>query len=148
MASAALKYGKDIAVYEGGIGKVYTLIEKRDLLAQDLRKRLETPRGTLLYFISPEDPKYADYEEYGYDLTLLVEQKFTPGRILATEVEVKNEMEKDDRVSQAIVTVDKSILTTSILHIEIMIIPISQFGGPFKMIMEVQEAAISLFEVE
>lgn len=144
----ALGYGQDIAVYEGGIGKVHRIISKRDLLAQDLRKRLETPRGTMLYFISLADPKYSDYEEYGYDLTLLLEQKFSPGRILATSIEVKNEMEKDDRVNQAIVNIDDSILRTSILKIEIMIIPISQFGGPFKMIMEVENAAISLFEVD
>jgi len=144
----ALGYGQDIAVYEGGIGKVHRIISKRELLAQDLRKRLETPRGTLTYFISPDDPKYSTYEEYGYDLTLLLEQKFSPGRILATQIELKNEMEKDDRVNQAIVNIDDSILRTSILHIEITIIPISQFGGPFNMILEVQDAAISLFEVD
>lgn len=141
-------YGQDIAVYEGGIGKVHRIIKDRELLAQDLRKRLETPRGTLLYFISPNDPKYSDYEEYGYDITLLVEQKFTRARVLATQIEIKNELEKDDRVSEAIVTVDDSILLTkSILRIEAEIRPNSQLGI-FTMIMEVKDAAISLFEVD
>lgn len=140
-------YGQDISVYEGGIGKFHRIIKGRELLAQDLRKRLETPRGTMLYFISKDDPKYPEYEEYGYDITLLLEQKFTPGRILAMQVEIKNELEKDDRVSQAIVTVDGSkLLRQSILTITINIIPNSQLGT-FTMILEVADAAIQLFEV-
>ena len=101
----------------------------------------------MLYFISKDDPKYPEYEEYGYDITLLLEQKFTPGRILAMQVEIKNELEKDDRVSQAIVTVDGSkLLRQSILTITINIIPNSQLGT-FTMILEVADAAIQLFEV-
>lgn len=138
-------YGQDIAVYEDGIGQIHKIISGRTLLAQDLRKRLETVRGSMLYFISVDDPKYSDYEEYGYDLTLLVEQKFTPGRVLAAQIEIKNELEKDDRVSEAIVSVTHS-LQTSILKIVIQVIPKSQLGT-FTMILEVGDAGIQLFEV-
>ena len=127
--------GTDISVYrqgEAGIGRVLRLVSEQDLLIEALLKRLETPKGWLARFVSPTRSDYADYQEYGHDISDLLNKRYTPAKVLAEETEIKIQMESDDRVQEARVNVAISI-TANILRIDIRIIP--KRGGPFRLVL-------------
>lgn len=130
-----MTFWTDISVYPNGIGRSFMLISDRVELAQALLKRLETPSGWLARFMDPNSAAYADYQNYGYDISNLLNQKFTPAKVLAMETGIKIECEKDSRVFSTDVLVNVTI-TQSVLTIQITVTPKDpRYGGPFKFII-------------
>jgi len=122
-------YGTDKSVYRnGGIGKRIILINYRENLLEAIQKRLTTPRGWLA--------KFGGDPDYGYDVSSLLHAKFTPARILAEEVQIKVECEKDDRIRSAEVSITQATRgDIEILRITIEVTP--KGSGPFKAVAEI-----------
>lgn len=140
---AALDTGTDFACYPtqeqiknaakpellpGGVGRVFRLVSGQENLLQALMRRLETPRGALAAFGGDPD--------YGRDISDLLNQGFSPARLAAAETDIGVELEKDDRVFRADVSVTLPTATSK-LTIEIRVIPKQM--GPFKAILAAGE---------
>jgi len=138
-------YGTDISTYPG-VGRKLLLVSERDNLAQALTRRLETPWGWLARFKDPTAPDYERWAEYGYDCRFLLEAKFTPAQTLAFQTEIKVELEKDDRITR--VDVDLSPPTPSDARMTVVIRVLPKSGGPFKMIIDVTAAGITLAQIQ
>lgn len=91
-------HGTDIKVLPDLAEDDAELATGLDCLGQDLALRLDTPRGSLI-----SDP------DYGLDLRSYLNSAQTPRQILEIIVNVKNELEKDDRVDACDVQASYSI---------------------------------------
>lgn len=105
------------------------------VLAQALARRLDCPRGAL-----PDDP------DYGIDLRGHCNRGVTTAEIRALAGQVRSELEKDDRVDRALVTVTPSP-TGSSLRIEAAITPVDHRLGGFALTLAVTDAGLLLEEL-
>lgn len=104
-------------------------------LAQALARRLDCPRGAL-----PDDP------DYGIDLRGYCNRGVTAAEIRALAGQVRAELEKDDRVDQAAVTVTP-FPTGSSLRIEAAITPVDHRLGGFALTLAVTSAELLIEEL-
>lgn len=104
-------------------------------LAQALVRRLDCPRGAL-----PDDP------DYGIDLRSYCNRGMTTADVRALAGTIRVELEKDDRVDLASVTVTPSPTATE-LSVRISITPIDARIGGFTMTLAVDTTTIMLEEM-
>lgn len=104
-------------------------------LAQALVRRLDCPRGAL-----PDDP------DYGIDLKSFCNRGLTADAIRALAGQVRAELEKDDRVDRASVTLRPSS-TGSELRVEVVVTPIDARLGRFALTLAVTSAEMLVEEI-
>lgn len=98
------------------------------VVAQAIYRRLSTPRATLW-----RDPNY------GLDLREYLSKAQTPAQIAAIPGQVRLEIQKDERVSSAVVTVREISLLSLVIDISV-----TTGQGPFKMTLTATQAAVAL----
>ena len=103
----------------------------RTMLAQALVRRIITPRGTLI-----------GDEEYGTDITEMVNDDMSAGDIAALNSAVEAEWQKDERVLDASVT---SVLSRQ--GILTIVGVITDQKGPFSLTLAVSQLTIDLLAV-
>lgn len=99
------------------------------LLGLAMRRRLDTPRGAL-----PEDP------DYGLDLKSFLNRGTPAQSIRELAGRIRAEVQKDDRVERASVTVTPNS-TGSTLTVAVRITPRSTVG-PFELVLAVTSAQV------
>jgi hypothetical protein len=126
------KLGTDIdGIFD--TGTMLTLASGLKNLGNALCRRLITPRGALFY-----DP------EYGYDVRSFLNKGFTPDQLAAVQDQIAAEVEKDDRIQDATVTVVTDI---SAMSMQITIVAeISE--GPYAFIISVDRVTARLLSAQ
>ncbi len=104
-------------------------------LAEALMRRLDTPRGALV-----GDPNY------GYDLRAALNRGVTEQDVRAIAANVRAEIEKDDRVDFAAVTVTPSA-DGSTLRVQLVITPVDPSIGGFTLTLAVTSAELLIEEL-
>lgn len=104
-------------------------------LAQALARRLDCPRGAL-----PDDP------DYGFDLKSYCNRGLTTDAIRALAGQVRAEVEKDDRVDRASVTVTPTP-TGSELRVELAVTPVDARLGRFDLTLALTSAEVLIEEI-
>lgn len=100
-----------------------TLTDDQAILVQALVLRLSTARGT-----------YWDDPEYGLDLTVYANEGLTEDRLATIGLEIKAEVEKDERVSSAEVDlISTSNASGVVLEAAIRVTPTGEEDIEFKL---------------
>lgn len=131
---APFGYGADISC-ASDIAADMAEVSGRLVLAQALIRRLDCPRGAL-----PDDAAY------GIDLRSYCNRGVTADEVRALAGQVRNELEKDDRVDRASVVVRPSA-TAQTLAIEIAITAVDPDVEAFTLTLSVSSAAVLLEEL-
>ncbi|KYG11405.1 hypothetical protein BE21_57485 [Sorangium cellulosum] len=109
------------------------LTDERQMLIQAAIMRLSTERGT--YWNDPE---------YGYDITEAVNDAFDSARLLALQTDVKAELEKDERIESAIVTVrTEEGNGGTVVYLDIELYPVGE-DEPLRFTLSVNDLTLEL----
>ncbi len=103
----------------------------RTCLIQAVARRIITPRGTLI-----DDPNY------GFDLTQYVNDDIDGADLIRIQDGVRAECLKDERVSDAEVT-----LTFTAAGVLICKIILEDGDGPFTLVLSVSQASVDVLSV-
>lgn len=112
----------------------------RKLLGQALYRRLITAQGALV-----------DDRDYGLGLAVLVNKATSTASLQELSGRIRQEMEKDDRVDQAIVQLTTSAGETGIgtnLTISIRVFPEDPNVGPFSLVLAVTDGTVLLNAID
>ena len=127
----ATDYGTDISCYPD-LDAAFGMVSGFTLVAQDLSRRLETPRGGLFYD-----------SNYGTDVRAWCNGSGTPAEIGALRAAIENECRKDDRVLDIVATVTFSAPTSS-LAIKLLV---TLKDGTFGLVLAVSSVTLSILQV-
>lgn len=132
--TGALGYGTDIACTDD-LAEPMADVDPTSTtaIAQALLRRLDCPRGRLV-----------DDADYGLDIRGYLNRGTTVAELNALAGAVRNEVEKDDRVSSAIVQVAASL---SSLSVRIRIVPADPNLDEFSLTLAVTSAAVVIQEI-
>lgn len=130
-------YGSDTACVSD-LGLVDTQIsDPVQVIGQRIARRLQTPRGALA--LIGDDP------DFGFDVRQLVNGKYAPADIHAAQTTIQNEVQKDEQVDSAIVSI--SIGAGGLLAIGLQVV---SAVGPFGLTLNVTDLTVDVvfaFEV-
>lgn len=104
-------------------------------LAQALVRRLDCPRGAL-----PDDG------DYGIDLRSYCNRGVTANDLRSLGGQIKNELQKDDRVDTVVVRLAPSSTGTT-MRVEVAVQPVDARIGGFTMTLSASDAAVLLDEI-
>jgi hypothetical protein len=104
-------------------------------LSEAIVRRLDCPRGAL-----PDDA------DYGMDLRGMLNRGTTADEIRSLAGRIRSEIQKDDRIESAAVTVTPSS-TGSSLRVSLVITPVDARLGGFRLVVAVTDAALLLEEM-
>lgn len=131
--TGALGYGTDIS---WGLDVDDPMVdvdpESTEAIAQAVIRRLDCPRGRL-----------ADDADYGLDIVGFLNRGTTPAQVNGLAGAIRNEVEKDDRVVSASVSVTP---TQTALAIKIRIVP-ARTDDAFTLTLALTDAAVVLKEI-
>lgn len=132
--TGALGYGTDISCTDD-LSEPMADVDPRSTtaIAQALIRRLDCPRGRL-----------ADDADYGLDVRGYLNRGTTAAELSGLAGAIRNEVEKDDRVSSAIVQVSAAL---SSLSVRIRIVPADVDTAEFSLTLAVTDAAVLLQEI-
>lgn len=124
--------GRDISVFPD-LGKRFRIVSGRRCLAEDLLKRITTPRGKLHY--APD---------YGIDVRDFLNDAITADKLKTIRAAIVAECAKDERVLSVVasVTFDE---TTRRLTIQLAVATVD---GSFKLIVAADANLVELLRVE
>lgn len=103
-------------------------VSGRELLAQAIARRLQTPRGGLFYD-----------NDYGYDLRALVNAPELPKKTVETNIE--NEVLKDERILDAVVDVRYEGDPADQLFVRLLL---RDGTGPFALVLSVSDVTVEI----
>lgn len=134
--TGALGYGTDI-VWTSDLVEPMSDVDPTSTAAisQALIRRLDCPRGRLV-----------DDADYGLDVRGYLNRGTTTAEINALAGAIRNEVEKDDRVVSATVTVSPSS-TGDAFAVSIRIVPASSERDTFTVTLAVTSSALVLQEI-
>jgi phage baseplate assembly protein W len=115
-------YGYDISTFPD-LDPTFSALSGTSAIAQAILRRLRTPRGTL-----EED------DDFGYDLTDLVNDDYTRENLNRWRREIADECLKDERVSFATVTITKQAGDTLLVSIGLV-----SADGPFDLVISLPD---------
>lgn len=128
----ATNYGSDSYCLTD-IQRISTLVtDPRVVIGQRVARRLQTPRGALALING--DPNF------GYDVRQLVNAKLTPNFKVNAQKSIRDEVEKDQEVLSASVTVASADAGSGVA-ITILIQP---SDGPFSLVMNVRDLTVEV----
>jgi len=127
----ATDLGTDIGCYPD-LDASFATVTAFILLGQDLARRLETARGGLFYD-----------SQYGLDLREMVNDTATLANARKRQTQIKGEVEKDERVQRATVTVTY-LLNSSSATVKLVV---ETAAGPFTYILNVTALTVSLLKI-
>lgn len=132
--TGALGYGTDISCTDD-LAEPMADVDPTSTtaIAQALLRRLDCPRGRLV-----------DDADYGLDARGYLNRGTTVAELNALAGAVRNEVEKDDRVSSAIVQVAASL---SSLSVRIRIVPADPNLDEFSLTLAVTSASVVIQEI-
>ena len=125
--------GTDGAWFGGDIDARIGLTSGLTLLGQDLVARLSTPRGGLWYD-----------EDYGYDLSGLLNDDTSPARILEIQHNVEEEVRKDERVEDCRARVSFNA-AASALHVSLHV---TIAEGAFDFVLAASAVTVELLQIQ
>lgn len=130
-------FGTDISTFplqgDPNLDETFTLIGGERVVLEALARRLMTPRGFLDY-----DP------DYGLDLRAYLSAKMTAPKQSALVAEIKSECKKDERVSDAQVTISGPDYSTHTMRVTISATVAD--GNAFDLVLDVSQARVTLLE--
>jgi hypothetical protein len=125
-------YGTDLAVTEDGdIDVTGALISGPRVLAEDLRRRFTSRRGSVVYS-----------KNAGVDVRDFLNEGFTARSRLEAEVTLASEARKDARISRAKCTAAFNQATQSMR----VAVAADTTSGPFERVLEVSAVSVSILE--
>lgn len=132
--SGELGYGSDLSC-DDDIDKGFAEVSGDDQLgiAQSLYRRLITPRGALI-----DDP------DYGYQVAALVHQGLSDADLRAAAGAIHNELVKDDRLDDVVVTLARETLDTLTLSIQVQ--PSDPLLENFELTLALSNGALLIEE--
>lgn len=101
------------------------------LLSEALVRRLTTPRGSVI-----DDPNY------GFDLQSLLNDDLNPNSLGPITASIQNECLKDERVYAANAFV-ALVPNTGVLNV---VLTITTASGPFKLVLAVSAATVTILQ--
>lgn len=126
----ATNYGSDSYCLTD-IQRISTLVtDPRVVIGQRVARRLQTPRGALALING--DPNF------GYDVRQLVNAKLTPQFKVTVGNAIRDEVEKDQEVLRAAVSVDDTSGGNGI----VISIDIQSSDGPFSLVLNVRDLTV------
>lgn len=128
----ATDYGKDVSCYlNGDLDPMFVELEGRQVLAEALMRRLETPRGGLFYDA-----------DYGLDLRGYLGEALDAADIVELQAAIGVECLKDERVVAAQARVALTYSTGEML----VYILVQDGNGPFELTLSVDKVTVSLLD--
>jgi phage baseplate assembly protein W len=132
----ATDFGRDTSCTTGR--RTGRIVTGPRLVAEAIFRRLTTPRGRLRGGKGEQN--------YGMDLTDLIGQATSKARVAAMGGQIATEVEKDDRILSA----DVSVVATDIgpgVELTITVRSTLKSGGTFELVLGVSEVTVTLLGV-
>lgn len=130
-------FGTDVSCIDGL--KTGRIVSGRRLVAEAIYRRLTTPRGMLRGGI--------DEDDYGLDVLSLIGEVGSPSLLATWPGRIKNEVLKDERISNASVSVvDKTVRGSPGRSYEIAIVAETDLG-PFDLTLGMSETSVEVLGV-
>lgn len=130
---ADLGLGTDVAVTTG-LPRRRKLVSGTANFAQAIVRRLTTPRGALA--VVGEDPNY------GHDVRQYLHREMTRAQIAAAEQAIADEVEKDERVAAATVTLALDAQASQLT----LDITVETADGPFTLILSISDITVEILQ--
>lgn len=125
-----LGYGIDVDCGPNGLSPSFALISGQTTLAQQTYRRITTGRGVLFF-----------HQGDGKDLRQYLAQGFTTTTLVGIQTDLQQEILKDERIDQALISLSYSPQTQA-LTLTIYVSP--KNGTPFKLVLLVTQLTVQL----
>jgi len=122
-------FGTDLSLQDD-VSPEFPEVTGLDVLRNACVRRLSTPQGDLFY-----DPAY------GYDLTGMLSDSYTPSDIARMQTDIVRQLELDEMIDGASCTV--SNVTFESMNVDILI---RTALGPFSMTLEINNVSVKVLQ--
>ncbi|SRR5258707_822482 len=122
-------FGTDLSLQDD-VSPEFNEVTGVDVLKDACVRRLSTPRGDLFYDAA-----------YGYDLTGMLSDSYTPSDIARMQTDIVRQLELDEMVDSASCTV--SNVTLESMTVDILI---RTALGPFSLTLEITNVSVSVLQ--